>query len=106
MMKARKGDWVQVEFTVLSPEGRAPQVPEDTKRVPLMARVKGFLLSGEATVGDTVTIRTLSGRTVVGRLVSVNPRYEHDFGDPVPELVTVGPELRELLEGSSGGEHE
>jgi len=39
---AKKGDWVQIQVTILHPEERAPQVPEDTKKVPLEMRVKGF----------------------------------------------------------------
>ncbi len=43
-MKAKKGDWVKIHSIVLQPEERAPQVPEDTKKVPLETWVKGFLL--------------------------------------------------------------
>ncbi|MFN3328842.1 MAG: 2-amino-4-ketopentanoate thiolase, partial [Fervidobacterium pennivorans] len=35
---AKKGDWVQVQVTILHPYERAPQVPEDTKKVPLEMR--------------------------------------------------------------------
>lgn len=98
-----KGTWVQIHQIVLSPEERAPQVPDDTKKVPLELRVKGFLES-EANVGDNVTITTLCGRKMEGRLVDVNPRYEHDFGNPVPELLTIGQELREFLFGEGQSE--
>lgn len=98
-MNAKKGDWVQIEVTILNPQERAPQVPEDTKKVPLQMRVKGFLLNENASVGDHVDIQTMTGRIVTGKLVAVNPKYEHDFGDPVPELITIGKELREFLEG-------
>jgi hypothetical protein len=93
-----KGTWVQVHQIVLQPEERAPQVPDDTKQVPLELKVKGFLET-EANLDDHVTIKTLCGRTMEGRLVAVNPRYEHDFGYPVPELLTIGQELREFLFG-------
>lgn len=98
-MNAKKGDWVQIEVTILSPKERAPQVPEDTKNVPLQMRVKGFLLNENALIGENVDIQTMTGRIVTGKLVSVNPKYEHDFGEPVPELITIGKELREFLEG-------
>lgn len=91
-----KGTWVQIHQIVLRPEERAPQVPDDTKQVPLELRVKGFLET-EANIGDEVTIKTLCGRMIQGRLVEVNPRYEHDFGNPVPELLTIGQELRAFL---------
>ncbi|AFG36039.1 2-amino-4-oxopentanoate thiolase subunit OrtA [Fervidobacterium pennivorans subsp. shakshaketiis] len=99
---AKKGDWVQIQVTILHPEERAPQVPEDTKKVPLEMRVKGFLQDEVAEIGATVTIKTMTGRLVTGKLVAVNPKYEHDFGEPVPELITIGLELREILESSDG----
>ncbi|AMW33520.1 hypothetical protein SAMN04488510_12611 [Fervidobacterium changbaicum] len=101
---AKKGDWVQVQVTILQPHERAPQVPEDTKKVPLEMRVKGFLQDEAAEIGAMVTIKTMTGRLVTGKLVSVNPKYEHDFGEPVPELITIGMELREILESSDGDE--
>lgn len=96
---ATKGDWVQIELTILTPKERAPQVPEDTKKVPLQMRVKGFLLDDTATIGEYVTIQTMTGRSVIGKLIAVNPKYEHDFGEPIPELMNIGKELRDLLEG-------
>ncbi|ABS61480.1 MULTISPECIES: 2-amino-4-oxopentanoate thiolase subunit OrtA [Fervidobacterium] len=101
-MLARKGDWVQIEVTILSPEERAPQVPEDTKKVPLQMRVKGFLINEIASLDATVSIQTMTGRIVTGRLVAINPKYEHDFGEPIPELITIGKELREILESPEG----
>jgi len=32
-------------------------------------------------------------------LTEVLPRYTHDFGSAVPELLTIGPRVRALLEG-------
>jgi len=29
---AKRGDWVQVQLNVLSPEERSPYLPEDTKK--------------------------------------------------------------------------
>lgn len=92
----RKGDWAQVLQVVLPPGERAPQVPPDTASVPLELRAKGFL-AGDARIGETATVITLTGRQVSGTLTAVNPRYGHDFGSPVPELLTIGQELREML---------
>lgn len=100
-MKAKKGDWVQIEKLLLKPEERTVPLPEDTKKVPLKMRVKGFLQNEEANIGDEVEILTLIGRRVTGTLVAINPKYEHDFGEPVPELLTIGIELRKILEGDS-----
>ncbi len=97
-MIARKGDWVQIEARLLEPQDRSPNLPDDTKKVPLEMRVKGFLVDESAEIGQNVKIKTFSGRYVEGKLIAVNPKYEHDFGEPVPELLTIGMELRELLE--------
>lgn len=92
----RKGDWAQVLQIVLPPGERAPQVPPDTAAVPLELRVKGFLVD-DAPVGGTATVETLTGRRVSGKLIAIHPKYGHDFGAPVPELLTIGQELREML---------
>lgn len=98
----KEGSWVQIHRVILPAGQRAPQVPEETQRVPLELRAKGFLLD-DARMGDEVTLRTIIGRELSGTLVAVNPPYGHDFGAPVPELLTIGQELRELLAGGRGG---
>ncbi|ANQ53837.1 2-amino-4-oxopentanoate thiolase subunit OrtA [Thermosipho sp. 1070] len=100
-MHAKKGDWVQIQQILLKPEERTAPLPEDTQKVPLMMRIKGFLINETAEIGQEVEIKTLTGRLVKGELVAINPKYEHDFGEPVPELITVGLELRKILEGDN-----
>ena len=90
------GTWVEIYKVVLPANERAPQVPEDTQRVPLEMRVKGFLKS-PAAIGGDAEIETLSGRHLLGRLAEVNPAYTHSFGSPVPELSPIGCEARALL---------
>ena len=87
MVKA--GTWVEIEKVLLTPEQRAPQVPEDTKKVPYVMRVSGFLQK-DAELNNEVSVKTLSGRIVDGTLVLVRPHYEHSFGDTVEELLTIG----------------
>jgi hypothetical protein len=99
----KKGSWVEIHRVILTPQERAPQVPDDTKRVPLEMRVKGFLAS-DAKIGDEVTILTAAGRTVTGRLVEVNPAYTHGFGPPVPELTPIGREVRQIVAKVGTGE--
>jgi hypothetical protein len=103
MNSAKKGDWVQIHQIVLKPEERAPQVPEDTKKVPLELWVKGIALH-EAKIGQQIEIETTTGRRVKGELAAVNPRYEHDFGDFVPELLKVDMQLKEILFGGDSDE--
>lgn len=101
--RAEQGAWVEVQRIVLSPEQRAPQIPEDTRRLPLEMRVKGFLIKS-AVLGEEVEIRTPSGRHLRGTLVEVNPAYSHGFGPPIPELSTIGEEARKLLREKGSGE--
>lgn len=96
---AKKGDWVQVQMNILSPEERAQYLPEDTKKVPLQMRVKGFLVDEIASLGATVRIKTTTDRILSGILIDINPKYTHNFGEPIPELMKVGMELREFLAG-------
>ncbi len=90
------GTWVEIHRVVLGPAERAPQVPDDTKAVPLEMRVKGFLLE-PGMLGEEVTIVTPAGRHLRGTLTEVNPAYTHSFGAPIPELSTIGEEIRAIL---------
>jgi hypothetical protein len=102
----KAGDWVEVERVLLEPVDRSPNLPAETADKPLMVWVKGFALA-EGKLGDEVSITTMTGRTVTGVLSAINPGYYHTFGDPVPELVHVGAELRVQLAGyraTLGGE--
>ncbi len=102
MKIAHKGDWVQVHMVVLQPEERSDKIPQETAEVPLEMWAKGFLQNEEAHLGDRVEIRTEIGRSIRGALSAVHPGYRHSFGDPIPELLHVGQQLRELLrEGRS-----
>lgn len=93
-----KGTWVQIQQQILTPGQRAPQVPADTAQVPLVMLAKGFL-ENEGSAGETVAVRTLAGRTLSGQLVQVLPRFSHDFGQAMPELLSIGPKVRDLLKG-------
>ncbi|MCL5987230.1 MAG: 2-amino-4-oxopentanoate thiolase subunit OrtA [Actinobacteria bacterium] len=99
----KKGQWVQIHRIILTPEDRAPQVPDDTKSVPYEMRTKGFLLD-DAQIGDEVEILSFTGRVLKGKLLTVNPPYSHDFGSPVEELLAAGKELRDMLERASSNE--
>lgn len=87
--KVKAGTWVEIEKVILTPQQRAPQVPEDTRATPYIMRVAGFLMF-DAKIGDEVTIRTLIGREISGILKVVRPHYEHSFGKTVEELLTIG----------------
>ncbi len=90
------GTWVEIRRVVLGPAERAPQIPDDTKTVPLEMRAKGFL-AAPAILGEEVTIVTPAGRHLRGTLAAVNPAYTHGFGAPIPELTLIGEEVRAIL---------
>jgi 2-amino-4-ketopentanoate thiolase alpha subunit len=89
MSVVSEGTWVQIEQVVLEPSQRARTLPEDTRQVPYVLRVSGFLLL-DAAVGEVVRVRTLIGRELTGTLVTVNPSYTHSFGETVQELLDIG----------------
>lgn len=95
-MIAKKGDWVMVYNVVLEPKDRAPQIPEDTKKVPLEMWIKGFLLE-DTKVGEMADIETIVGRKVSGKLVEIHPNHTHNYGNHVPEILQIGKTLKELL---------
>ena len=72
MSITKAGTWVEIQQVVLSPAERAPSVPEDTKKVPYVMRVSGFLLE-DAQLGQTTRIKTIIGRELEGELITVNP---------------------------------
>lgn len=85
----KAGTWVEIERVLLTPEQRAPQIPEDTRKTPYVMRVAGFL-GAAAAIGDEVKIKTLIGREIEGTLKVVQPYYQHSFGETVEELLTIG----------------
>ncbi|WP_330695292.1 2-amino-4-oxopentanoate thiolase subunit OrtA [Anaerotignum sp.] len=98
MISAKKGDWVQVENIVLPAGHRAPQVPEDTQKCDLKMWVKGEALQ-DAKEDEELEVKTTTGRIVKGRLVEVNSRYVHDYGEFQPELLKIEHQLKEILFG-------
>ncbi len=95
MSKIQKGTWVEIEQVILRPEERAPSLPEETKKVPYILHVSGFLAE-DAELGGEVRIHTIIGRELSGKLITVNPSYSHSFGNTVPELLTIGTDKEPL----------
>jgi hypothetical protein len=94
--RCQVGDWVEVEQVLLEPAERSSNLPPETAGKPLVMWVKGFARS-DALTGEELTVKTMTGRKVTGRLSAVNPGYFHTFGKPLPELVHVGADLRTRL---------
>ena len=96
-MIAMKGDWVRIKKIVLQAKERSDNLPEDTKKVPLVMWDKGFLLNDSASLGDWVKVETIIGREIEGELVQVDPSYEVNYGPSVNETLYIGKQLREML---------
>lgn len=94
----KKNDWVLVHTIVLTKEERAPQVPVDTKAVPLEMWIKGYLQQ-DAEIGDRVQIKTVTNRLETGKLLEVNPTYRHSFGEFMPEILEIDRRLQTALYG-------
>jgi hypothetical protein len=95
-IRAREGDWVEVECKLLDPADRSTNLPPETAEKPLMMWVKGFA-TGDAAMGEELTVETITGRKVTGALSAVNPGYFITYGNPIPELTHVGRDLRAKL---------
>lgn len=91
-----KNAWVRIHKIILEPKDRAPQVPDDTKKVPLELWTKGFLQT-PGKIGDEVTITTVTGRLETGTLIEMNPAYDHAFGNFIPELLEIDKQVRGIL---------
>lgn len=96
MAKITSGAFVEIRMVLLEPADRLEHLPDDTKKVPFEARIKGFLLQ-DASVGEKVKIRTLADRLIEGTLISENPPLKHGYGRPSPELLQISREIRKEI---------
>ncbi|GHV82786.1 2-amino-4-ketopentanoate thiolase subunit alpha [Spirochaetia bacterium] len=95
-----KGTWVLIHKIILQSSERAPQVPQDTKCVPLEMWVKGRL-QADAEIGAQVEVITRTGRLESGKLLEANPSYKHGFGGYVPELLVISEQVRDIVFGGA-----
>lgn len=90
----RKGEYVEIKITALNKNERAENLPIDTKNLPYEGKIRGYLTS-DSNIGDEVIIETPIGRKVKGTLLGVVSLYDHNFGEPIRELIDIGKKLRE-----------
>ena len=95
-IQCKAGDWVEVQRVLLEPADRSKNLPPETAEKPLRMWIKGFAQAA-GDVGEAMTVETMTGRLVEGSLSAINPGYFHTFGNPIPELVHVGVDLRARL---------
>jgi hypothetical protein len=91
-MEIKRGSFVEIRKVLLERSERAEHLPEETKKVPFEARVRGFLMR-DANLGEEVEIGTPIGRFMKGTLVAENSPFTRGFGKPVRELVEVSRDL-------------
>ena len=89
-----KGSYVRIRQTLLKPEERSSNLPEETKKVPYKMWIKGYTLE-DGELFDIAEIKTIDGRIVKGRIKEHNPAYKHNYGDFVSEAL----ELRNRIKG-------
>ncbi len=90
----KKGDYVEIKIVALESYERKEDVPLDTKKVPYAGKIRGYL-TFDANIGDFVEIETPIGRKVKGELMGLVKEYEHNFGEPIRELVDIGKKIKE-----------
>ncbi len=100
MEDAKRGDLVRIHKVVLTPEQRPDDLPPSTAVVPYECWIKGFLMEETARIGNIVRIKTLIGREISGELCEVAPTYDHDFGEPQNEILSIGLEARVRLKNT------
>lgn len=96
MSEIKSRAWVEIENILLDSERRSNHLPEETKKVPYIMKVRGFLIA-DAKMNEQVEVQTLIGRRIKGRLIAVNPGYSHGYGPPINELLHIGENEKQLL---------
>jgi len=92
----KQGSWVQIKRTILEAKERTANIPNDTKTVPLIMWIKGYLME-DGTIGDNVEIKTVTGRIEQGILIAVNPTFYHNYGEFIPELLKIRTQVKEMI---------
>ncbi|MDD2217309.1 MAG: 2-amino-4-oxopentanoate thiolase subunit OrtA [Eubacteriales bacterium] len=83
-----KGTFVRIEKTILEPQERTSKIPDDTKKVPFKMWTKG-VLQHDCELNAEATIVTVANRRDTGKLVEVNPFYELNYGEFLPEITEI-----------------
>lgn len=89
----KKGTFVRIEKTILTAEERTSKIPDDTKAVPFKMWTKG-ILQHDCEMDGEATILTMAKRKDTGKLVEVDPMYELNYGDFLPEMIEIDVRLK------------
>ena len=89
----KKGSYVRIEKVILQADQRTSKIPDDTKAVPFKMWTKG-ILQHDANLNEEASIVTMSNRQDKGILVEVNPMYELNYGEFLPEMIEIDMRLK------------
>ncbi|MDL2212159.1 2-amino-4-ketopentanoate thiolase [Erysipelotrichaceae bacterium OttesenSCG-928-M19] len=89
----KKGTFVRIEKTILEAEERTSKIPDDTKAVPFKMWTKG-ILQNDCKMNEEATIITMANRKDTGKLVEVDPMYELNYGEFLPEMIEIDLRLK------------
>ncbi|MDR3215229.1 MAG: 2-amino-4-ketopentanoate thiolase [Bacilli bacterium] len=89
----KKGSFVRIEKTILKAAERTAKIPDDTKATDFKMWTKGLLLE-DCELNKIAKIKTMADRLDEGILVEVNPMYELNYGEFLPELIAIDMELK------------
>ena len=101
--EAKPGDWVQIKSVLLGSCQRPKHLPEETRKVPLEMVLKGFS-QDIGKMEDEITVKTVTGRKVSGKLMEINPSHTHSFGPFPPELLDESIKLKISLKNIQNSE--
>jgi hypothetical protein len=87
-MTIKKGSFVRIEKIILQADERTSKIPKDTKATPFKMWTKGFLQE-DCVMNEKATIKTKANRIDSGKLVEVNPMYELNYGEYLPEMTEI-----------------
>lgn len=96
----KKNTYVLIKKIVLDKEERTAHIPEDTKRVDFVMKVKG-VLTHDANMHDEVTILSDTKRYIKGELIEINPSYTHSYGEHLDEVLKMKDIILSEMEGES-----
>ncbi|WP_423364436.1 2-amino-4-oxopentanoate thiolase subunit OrtA [Mycoplasma sp. P36-A1] len=92
-MLVKKGSFVRIERVILQPEERTSKIPDETKSKPFTMWTKGFLLE-DCELNKEAKILTKSNREDYGVLKEVDPMYELNYGEYLPEMTEIDRKLK------------
>jgi len=55
-------------------------------------------LNDFASIGDEVEVETIIGRNLTGKMIEINPQFDHAWGECIPKILHIGRQVKGILE--------